>query len=375
MYPSWFSLLALQPEVATSGTWQWVTREAVDPKRTIPWRPRLHAAPLCKPRVQSRWPLGLIEAFSGHPVLSLRDFEAKYGAIGVPCLVAGVGGRGIGVTNREGVAEVGSLPGLDPVKMFRDRMYVRHGLHPPEPQRSISGGYITVVESKRELSAADAAAALAAQTLGMELRTVRWEELTFVEQLQVCASTAVLVVGVGTVRVNSFLLPEGAVEVQTCTPANWALPSRRFCFDAHLGTLMSHVHVVHLSGYSADEARAKRSPIELAQTIEDAAIAASALPGDRRLNLPSDVRLRYAAVTAGVPELFWAQSGSIPLQARSRSPLLPINIHLASVGGATSSPCPQTARRRTTIVASPTTGTPSATTTFTVLTIPACRGR
>ena len=143
--------------------------------------------------------------------------------------------------------------------------------------------------------------------------------------MEVCANTAVLVVGVGTVRTNSFLLPEGAIELQTCQPlsdsdvdANVTAGLRRTCFDSHIGTLLSHVRVVHPQDYSEEERKRQIVPASFGQTLEEAlqSIPNEPIPSDQRWRQqPPEIANVFQPLLEAAPELLHVQSGwCVPLK-------------------------------------------------------------
>ena len=351
MYPSWAALLAVQPDVALDAKrkFQWITVKPVDRSE----------------HDDGGWTFGLLQNFSGYPVLSVDELtkSAVQGSITddteiqVNCLVAGVSGRGIAVVGAKGAVELGSGPPpsyytdaetkttqksgdalLDPVLAFRDRMYRTYGLSPPKSIREdildasnsfgatlVSGMSITIVESKRKLLGVAEAAAPIAEKHGMNLTVIRWEDMSFRQQMEICAKTAVLIVGVGTVRTNSFLLPVGAVEVQTCQPlsdsevdANVTAGLRRTCFDSHIGTLLSHVRVVHPQDYSEEERKRQIVPASFGQTLEEAlqSIPNAPIPSDQRWRQqPPEIANVFQSLLEAAPELLHVQSGwCVPLK-------------------------------------------------------------
>lgn len=230
MYPSWFGLRYFHPAAGAAEDFQWVTTRSSD---------------------GAGWPLSLLERFAGRRVLSLSEFARRYGDRHFPCLIVGSGGRGIGVRNSDGEVEIGALLGrANPVRDFRDRLYARFGVVP-----STSRDTILVVHSKRPLYNVTLIAKRVAARHDLAVREVRWQFMTFREQLQALGRAAILVVGVGTVRANAPLLRDGAVVVQTCTPVLWNPPSYIHCFDDQMSsTGRGYVRVEHVLSYSRQEA-------------------------------------------------------------------------------------------------------------------------
>ena len=342
MYPSWAALLAVQPKVALDAKqkFQWITVKPVDQSENN----------------DGGWALKLLQNFSSFPVLSVEELakSAVEGStnedieIQVNCLVAGVSGRGIAVVGANGAVELGAGPPpsyykdteseialLDPVLAFRDRMYRTHGLSPPKAIRRatidasdtssaathVSGMRLTIVESKRTLLGVADAAGPIAEKHGMNLTVIRWEDMSFREQMEICANTAILIVGVGTVRTNSFLLPEHAVEVQTCQPLSDSEVDaglRRTCFDSHIGTLLSHVRVVHPQDYSEEERKRHIVPASFDQTLEKAvqSIPYAPIPSDQRWRQqPPEIANVFQSLLEAAPELLHVQSGwCVPLK-------------------------------------------------------------
>ena len=75
---------------------------------------------------------------------------------------------------------------------------------------------------------------------------VRWEKLSFVERLHKFQKTAVLVSGVGTAQMSSYLLPAGAVIVCLGWRHEEARNRIEF-FDSHI--LNGLVTVAHLNSF------------------------------------------------------------------------------------------------------------------------------
>lgn len=181
------------------------------------------------------WPSDIIRTISGSSPSVLRDIR---GPVRVRHLVIGTGGKGLSIIGRDGVLLGEPSPTTEAIELFRNRIYKRYGIPSALAENVVS------VLNKRTLH----------KVIEQTHTTVSWANATFSEQLRILSTTAVLVVGVGTARTNSFLLPTGSVEVQTFQPS---LRHDRYLrrFDDHIATLMDHVRVICPSSYTHDEAR------------------------------------------------------------------------------------------------------------------------
>jgi hypothetical protein len=187
-----------------------------------------------------KWPSDTINRISGVPYKVLSQMVS---ATRFPNLIIGNGGKGLCILDDNGIV-LGDTLGTDPVKLFSKRIYKRFNVprvHPAGVNR------IVHIISKRPLNV----------LIDQRHTKMSWEQLTFKEQLQLLSQTKVLVVGVGTARTNTFLLPPGSVEVQTFN----AVPERvnnMQRFDDHIATFVNHVRVVCPLQYTSSEARMKR---------------------------------------------------------------------------------------------------------------------
>lgn len=92
-------------------------------------------------------------------------------------------------------------------------------------------------------------------------RLIRWEDMSFVQQLKVMRSAAVQVSGVGSAQINQFLMPPGSVAIAL----GWREDSSRHgihYFDSHILRSMDHVRTLYYPSYSAHERRF-RDEVEL----------------------------------------------------------------------------------------------------------------
>lgn len=187
------------------------------------------------------WPSEIVNRISGVPYKILSHMNA---ATRFPNLIIGTGGKGMCIVDHRGVV-LGDALGTDPVDLFARRIYRRFNVSRYDP-----AGIDRIVhaQSKRPLEV----------VLDQPHMKTRWERWTFPQQLRLLARTKVLVVGVGTVRTNTFLLPPGSIEVQTFT-AQRGKRDNMVRRDDHMATLVDHVRIVCATAYTPSEARAKRA--------------------------------------------------------------------------------------------------------------------
>lgn len=188
-----------------------------------------------------KWPTEIINRLSGVPYKVLSQMSA---ATRFPNLIIGSGGKGLCIIDHKGVV-LGDALETDLVDLFSRRIYRRFNVprhHPAGVDR------IVHIESKRRLEV----------ILDQPHTKTRWEHMDFQDQLRLMSRTKVLVVGVGTARTNTFLLPPGSVEVQTFNVARGKHGNMQR-FDDHIATFVNHVRIVCTSKYTELEARAKRA--------------------------------------------------------------------------------------------------------------------
>lgn len=198
----------------------------------------------------NKWPAEVIRLISGtsHIVLSQMKDAVQYRH-----LILGIGGKGLCIIDKQG-AVLGETRRVDLVRLFARRIYMRFDV----PRRATSGvNEIVHIRSKRALDV----------VIDQPHTTIRWDTMSFGNQLRLMSRTRVLLVGVGTARMNTFLLPPGSVEVQTFNIVFGAQNNLQR-FDDHAATLVNHVRIMCVSKYSDAEARSRR--VNLTHLVADA---------------------------------------------------------------------------------------------------------
>jgi len=171
---------------------------------------------------------------------------------------------------------------------FRERIYLRWGVSPTPLPRAPGGGVLAaaaasaadsamaqvhgsglsaalplvlVVQTKRIVSNLASLVELITATGTARAQLIKWETMSFAEQLAAMRSAAVQVSGVGSAQINHFLLPQGSVAVCLGWRDELARSGIHY-FDHHVLRSMDHVRTVYYPSYSLRE-RAKPKAITL----------------------------------------------------------------------------------------------------------------
>lgn len=134
-----------------------------------------------------------------------------------------------------------------------------HAIPPSAEGGGLFGGgqklpIVLVVQTKRVVTNLPAFVASINKGRFADARLIKWEGMSFAEQLRVMRSAAVQVSGVGSAQINQFLLPRGSVAV--CL--GWRDEHARHrihYFDHHILRSLDHARVLYYPSYTAAELR------------------------------------------------------------------------------------------------------------------------
>ena len=136
---------------------------------------------------------------------------------------------------------------------FRQRIYHAFGVPDlPTPQSPGSLPLVLVVQTKRVVTNLNLLVAKVNQLGAARAQLIQWEKFSFVEQLQLMRTAAVLVTGVGSAMQNGFLMPEGSVAI--CLGwRNEFSPHGIHYFDSHILRSLDHVRALYYPSYTRAE--------------------------------------------------------------------------------------------------------------------------
>ena len=148
---------------------------------------------------------------------------------------------------------------------FRQRIFHKWGVpHTPLPLPSSAssmqqipagaGPTVLVVQTKRTIhNIADFVKAInTAPNLHATAKLIKWETMSFVEQLREMRGAAVQASGVGSAQINQFLMPRGSVAVCLGWRDDRAQTGIHY-FDHHVLRSLDHVRAVYYPSYSRSE--------------------------------------------------------------------------------------------------------------------------
>lgn len=148
--------------------------------------------------------------------------------------------------------------------LFRYRQRIYHAWHVPHTPVAPAAGelpQVLVVRTKRRVRNLDALVSAINSAGFASARLIKWEDMTFVQQLRAMRSAAVQVSGVGSAQINQFLMPQGTVAVTL----GWRDDQSRHgvhYFDSHVLRSMDHVKALYYPSYTRQE-RAIRDEVNL----------------------------------------------------------------------------------------------------------------
>lgn len=183
-----------------------------------------------------KWPFNILNKFAGINVKHISEFDN----VMFEYIVIGNGGKGLSVLHPKLIP--GKTEMNDPVYIFSSRFHKRFGTNNVEREK-----IVTIVQQKRKLTIENPKL-----PMGWKIIRLRWEDMTFLQQLVMLKKTSILVVGVGTARSNSFLLSKGSVEVQTGHISKYKTNHVHF-YDSHFSSFLDHVRVLCPKQYSLRE--------------------------------------------------------------------------------------------------------------------------
>jgi hypothetical protein len=183
-----------------------------------------------------KWPLNILNKFAGINIKHISEFDNAI----FEYVVIGNGGKGLSILHPNLIP--GKTEMNDPVYIFSLRFHKRFGTSNIKREN-----LVTIVEQKRKL-----AIKIPESSIGWNIIRLRWEHMTFLQQLVMLKKTSILVVGVGTARSNSFLLSKGSVEVQTGHVSK-NKNNRIYFYDSHFSSFLDHISVICPKQYSLRE--------------------------------------------------------------------------------------------------------------------------
>ena len=216
-------------------------------------------------------------------VVDLPQLTSECGAAGClfPLAFGGVGHLGLCMVDRQNV--IGGAREHRAMWAYRQRVFSRFGVPPiglaihkaPKLQvllvatkrvvTNLAGLATSIKEHAAKHSANGGGGGLSAHEV--TTRVVRWESLSFAEQLRVLSETAVQVAGVGTAQMNSFLLPAGAVAL--CLGWRHDGSKRRIeYFDSHILRSLDHVRALYYPSYEPSELTGSSVTLNLTKATE-----------------------------------------------------------------------------------------------------------
>ena len=153
---------------------------------------------------------------------------------------------------------------------FRHRIFNRWGVpHTPllagaDGSASPAGALpsVLVVQTKRVVTNLGPFVSAINKAGIARARLIKWETMSFVDQLKAMRTAAVQVSGVGSAQINQFLLPRGAVAVCLGWRDEHAT-HRIHYFDHHILRSLDHVRVVYYPSYSQAELRGASNAVTL----------------------------------------------------------------------------------------------------------------
>jgi hypothetical protein len=147
---------------------------------------------------------------------------------------------------------------------YRNRIYHMFGVPHTPPLAAEQHGppTVLVVQSKRVVTNMQAFVDAIRRIGGVNARLIKWEDLSFVEQLRTIRGAAVQISGVGSAQMNQFLLPRGSVAISL----GWRNERSRngiYYFDSHILRSLDHARALYYPSYDRNELAAGQRSVRL----------------------------------------------------------------------------------------------------------------
>ena len=216
--------------------------------------------------------IDLIKKFSGNIPITLEQFSNNYNEPIVISNLLTISYLGIGYVNKNNLTVSRGLEinNIDPIETFINRIYYKYNI---KRNSLVNNLYICnnviFIKNKRPLNGIEELFhELNIKYNGkFNFKIIDYSNYNFEEQLNLLNTTCICIVGVGTARMNTPFLPNGAIEIQTFQPN---IDRKKFIeyMDYHGGTLSKYVKVKNIPYYTKDEAINKKSSHLLEEYIE-----------------------------------------------------------------------------------------------------------
>ena len=292
MYPSWYGLFYFL-ENNSNDDFQWITEKDIDPQN-------------------GGWHLDILEKFSGNPITTLNLFSKLYDKpIRIPWLIAGMS-VGIGCVNTNLLVKRELKDHInDPIEMFINRMYSRYNIERNIINNINTKNIIYIVNKRPQYGIEYIFEKLKIKYNGYNFNIINLYDYNFNEQLNIFNNSCIIIVGVGTARINSPFLPNGAIEIQI---GDYDSSSTNFIqyFDYHHGTLSKYIKVLNIEYYTKEEAEQRLVSGKLENYIET---AIENIPFNVPINLEDNIPLEIKKIENKIKnnlDIFkqWRNSGS-----------------------------------------------------------------
>lgn len=222
---------------------------------------------------------------SGGGVVDLEELSAACPPPGCLIRTAWVGAGHIGLCAVDEQNFMGGAREHRTLFRFRERIFYRWGV-PPTPFRPrthdssyapMAAGDGSTEERRRAVSSLPTVLVVQTKRVITNLvqmvrainemgraraRLIKWEDMSFAEQLHAIRGAAVVASGVGSAQINQFLLPTGSVAV--CL--GWRIDGTRrgiYYFDNHILRSLDHARTVYYPSYSAREREGHETTVTL----------------------------------------------------------------------------------------------------------------
>jgi hypothetical protein len=174
-------------------------------------------------------------------------------------LFAGVGHQGMSMVTERNI--FGGAQVYRSLFAYRKRILDRYHVHSPRllsvAHRESKRPFILFIETKRLVTNYQEVAASVARNSNARTAVIKWDGMSFKEQLELISKTDVHVTGVGTGQMNVFLLPPGAVALGLGWRDDFSYNHIHY-FDAILASL-DHVSVLYYPSYGPEELEGTRA--------------------------------------------------------------------------------------------------------------------
>jgi len=193
--------------------------------------------------------------------MDLEELQQKcpYPGCRLRVLFAGVGHQGMSMVTERNV--FGGAQVHRSLFAYRKRILARYRVDSPSylnvTHRNLERPSVLFIETKRVVTNYREVAASVGTVSNAKTAVVKWDGVSFKEQLELISNTDIHVTGVGTGQMNVFLLPPGAVALGLGWRNDFSYNHIHF-FDAIL-TSLDHVSVLYYPSYGHEELLGTRS--------------------------------------------------------------------------------------------------------------------